>query len=96
MSTRHDALASITKALGWKSEEKPPWPELVIKQLEADGFSITRTDSGPAEHIDGFNKIRTARIGDRIQVDCYRQDTRGEWQHIYGGQHPIEATTGVQ
>lgn len=43
MSTRDDALASITKAIGWKPEEKPPWPELIVRQLEADGFAITRT-----------------------------------------------------
>jgi hypothetical protein len=43
MSDRDDALASITKAIGWKPEEKPPWPELILKQLEADGFAITRT-----------------------------------------------------
>ncbi|MFF2026595.1 hypothetical protein [Rhodococcus koreensis] len=43
MGTRDDALASITKALGWKPEEKPPWPELIVRQLEADGFAITRT-----------------------------------------------------
>lgn len=43
MGTRDDALASITKAIGWKPEEKPPWPELIVRQLESDGFAITRT-----------------------------------------------------
>lgn len=48
-----------------------------------------------AEHIDGFNRIRTVRVGTRVLVDCFLQDSEGEWQHVYGGSHPIEAMTGV-
>lgn len=47
------------------------------------------------ENIDGFNKIRTVRIGSRVRVDCFRQDSEGEWQHVYGGDHPVTAMTGV-
>lgn len=45
--TRDTAIQSIAKALGWKPEQRPQWPELVLRQLEADGLTITHiTDPG--------------------------------------------------
>jgi hypothetical protein len=89
------ALESITRAIGWKPDERPPWPNLIVKQLEADGFTIVAASSVPAEHIDGHNKLSITRENGRVRIDCWQLDSSDQWQHVYGGLHPIEVVTGV-